>query len=285
MATAKKINKKTKTEKPVVTQNSWQLLKSTWFELSTFWRPIAGVTAVYAVLYFLFVMGLGFASVLQVQDGTGNTFTDAMYAIFGSINDTYVGGASDATTLLQYVLFMVASLALIWLLRKLQALKKVTIRDAYYQGTAGIVPVILVSVILIFCFIPAALGSTLVSTAMQASSAMVEIIVITAVSGILLLGSLWLFAMFWPAFYIASLPQTRPIQALRSARVLTKKRRFSILRKFIVLGLLLAFGIFIVLLPVALLLPVATPYVAYILLFVAFAFMQVYLYQLYRSLL
>lgn len=266
--------------------SSWQLFKKTLVDLKTSWRPLSGVTAVYAALYFLFVMGLSFTSFIQSQVTTdGSTLTNAFSNIFGSISGTYGSSQSDATVLIQYVLFIIASLALIWTLRKLQASKKVTIRDAYYQGSAGIIPVILITVILALCLLPAVLGSTILGIALQATGSSLEIAISVVITGLLLFVSLYLFVMYWPAFYIASLPLTRPMQALRSAKLLTKKRRLSILRKLVILALSIVIIMFVVLLPCALILPAVTPYIAYITLFIVFAYMHIYLYQLYRSLL
>lgn len=265
--------------------SSWQLLKKSWLEAATFWQSLIGVTAVYAVLYFLFVMGLSFTSFLQDQVSYARNLPDAFNNVVSSLSGAYGSGQSDATVLIQYLLFIIASLAIIWTLRKLQALKKVTIRDAYYQGNSGIIVVILVTIALVLCMLPAVLGSAIFGIALQPGGAGVEVIVSILIAGILLFISLFLFAMFWPAFYIASLPQTRPIQALKSAKALTKKRRLSILRKMVFLMLCLALLIFIILLPIALMVPAVTPYGAYVILFAAFAFMHIYLYQLYRSLL
>ena len=132
---------------------------------------------------------------------------------------------------------------------------------------------------------PAIIGSSLLATAVQLSATSLEIFIVSLITGVLLLISLVFFVMFWPAFYIASLPQTRPIQALRSALKVTKKRRLGILRRIVAWGLLSLVVMLIILIPLAMFIPSAVSYLVFVLLFVLFGFSHVYLYNLYRSLL
>lgn len=262
------------------------LLRRTWLEISTFWRPLLGITAVYAVLYFIFVMGLNMSGNIQFEiDDSGSRIAQATTSIIGAFSSTYSGSQSDATTLIQMLLFVITSLAFIWALRKLQALKAITIRDSFYQGSAQIIPVLLVVAVLVFTLLPAVLGSSILAIVLQAGGGQLEVVIVSAISFTLLFISAFLFTMYWPAYYIASLPQTRPLQALRSALAVTKKRRFAILRKLVFLGFMIVIVMMVFLLPFALLLPALVQYALYGALFVIFMYSQVYLYELYRSLL
>jgi len=281
----KKDNKTPKAQ-PTKVPSIMALIKRSWLEVSTFWRPLLGITAMYAVLYFVFVMGLSVSDVLQSQiDTSTSRMSQATAAIIDAFSTTYGGGQSDATALLQMLLFVIASLAFVWALRKLQALKAITIRDAFYQGSAQIIPVLLVSIVLMFTLLPAVLGSSVLAVVLQTGGAQVEVLIITTIAIALLFVSALLFTMFWPAYYIASLPQTRPMQALKSALAVTKKRRLSIMRKLIFLGLMVIVAVMLLVLPFALLVPASAPYILYVILFVIFMYCQVYLYELYRSLL
>jgi hypothetical protein len=287
MVAKKKPNKKKISAKSAKLPSSWALTKKTWFEVSTFWRPLLGISMVYAVLYFILVMGLSFSTSVQESSiyGTskvGDAFS-SVFAVFSTGSLTGNSG-SDATILVQFILFLVASMAFVWSLRKLQALKKIKMRDAYYKGTATLIPTIIVSFILVATLLPVVGGSSLLATALQNGGTGTEIAIVTAISGVLLLLSCYLFAMFWPAFYIVSLPDTKPFQALRSSMKVTKKRRFAIIRKAIVIDILMVLLIFFVLLPIALVLPSLIPVISFLLLFVIFGIMHIYLYTLYRSL-
>ncbi len=262
------------------------LLKQSWLELSTFWRQLAGITALYAILYFIFVMGLSVtASFQSTIDASTSRFTQASTALSDAFTNLYGGTQSDATVLVQVLLFLIASLAMIWALRKLQALKKITIRDAYYQGNAQFIPVLLVSIVLVLTLLPAVLGSGILSVGLQAGGTGLEIVIISIIAVLLLFIAILLFAMIWPSFYIASLPKMRPIQAMKSALVLTKKRRLAIVRKLLFLVLMGVVFTILVLLPFALIAPITVPYAAFAVLFIFFLYGQVYLYELYRSLL
>lgn len=282
----KSINKKSAKSKPAKVISVFVLLKKTWLELSVFWRPLGGIAVVYAVLYFVFVMGLSVTNTLKMQiDSSGGRVSQAAFAIIDSITNTYTGAESDATVLVQMLLFIVATLAVVWALRKLQALKSITIRDAYYHGPSTLIPVLLVSGALLLMLLPAILGSNILAIVLQTGSVGSEIIAVGIITGLLLFSSVYLLSMYWPAFYIASLPNMRPIQALRSARDVTKKRRLSIMRKLLALALLIVLFLLTVLFPFGLIAPAVVPYIVYVAMFTVFIFSQVYLYELYRSLL
>lgn len=276
-----------KNAKVIKTVRLRDLLKQSWLELSTFWRQLAGITLVYAGLYLLLVMGFSIAA--NFQSTVSNSGDSRLAQASTALTDTFIilfgGSQSDATTLVQSLLFVIGTLALVWALRKLQALKKITIRDAFYQGNAQLLPVVLVSVLLLLTAVPALLGSTLFSIGLQAGGNAVELIAIGAVSVALLFLSAYLFTKYWPSFYIASLPKMRPLQALKSASALTKGRRLSILRKLLFLTILIITLFLLVMIPFALSFASLVPYGMFVLYFVLYLYVQVYLYELYRSLL
>lgn len=265
----------------------WALLKTTFLECKETWRSLIGVVIVYGVLYFVFVLGLSFSSVSNGASSSSriSESVKSVFSVFNSTSSMSGSNQSNATVLMQFLLFLIASMALIWTLRKLQNSKGIKIRDAYYQGTSGLLPTVLVTCALILTLLPAVAGSAVLSLGLQSGNSGAEVLVSSVISILLLLGSLYLFVMFWPAFYIASLPQTRPIQALKSAAKVTKKHRFNILANFIFL-LIIGFGImFVILLVLALTVSKIVPEGAFLLLLILFGFAHVYLYNLYRSLL
>jgi hypothetical protein len=283
----KKATKKTKVNLPKL-PSVWSLVKKTWFECSTFWRPLLGVVIIYVILYFVLVLGLKLSTAWQDElllsdSAWGGTF-GLIFNAFSSGGFSSAGSA-DMTTIMQYLLFILASMAFIWTLRKLQGLKQIKWRDAYYQGTATLVPTVIVTLVLILTLVPAILSSSLLATALQLSATGAEILIVGLITGVLLLISLLLFIMFWPALYIISLPQTWPIQALRSALKVTKRRRLAILRRAIIGGLICLVVMLIILIPVAMFVPLAVSYLVFIMLFLLFGFGHVYFYNLYRSLL
>ncbi|HPW48194.1 MAG TPA: hypothetical protein PLJ97_02530, partial [Candidatus Saccharibacteria bacterium] len=182
----------------------YALVKSTLSEVITFWRPLLAILAVYAVIYFVFVLGLSLSNNSQDLMTGSSKMGDALNIAIGQFFSRVLIGtaASDTTLVVQFVLFLVASLAFIWTLRKLQGLKKIKIKDAYYLGNAALIPVIIISLVLILTFIPALIGSTILTVSIQSASTLLETVIVSVLAFVLLMLSLYLFVMFWPAFYI-----------------------------------------------------------------------------------
>ena len=267
-------------QKPPKIPSIWTTYSKVWFELSTFWRPILGILAVYAILYFVLVLGFNFSSSQSTDSSIElSKFNQAIV----QTTSIFSSNRTDSTALIQFLLFIIASLAFIWMLRQLQAVKKIKIRDAYYLGTSTIIPAILVTAVLALTMFPAIASSILINIAYQMGAFGAELLVASLVSVLLLLLSLYLFAMLWPAFYIVTLPQTRPMQALKTALKITKTRRLSLMRNIFVLFLLFILLILLVVFPLALILPAVTPFVAFLLMFILFGIGQIYFYSLYRS--
>lgn len=265
----------------------WELAAKTWQELVTFWKPLSGVVAVYGVLYFALVMGFSVAYSYQdiVGDitsslGNANWFATKSLTI---VNLFVSSNQSDAGAIVQFLLFVMASLAFIWTLRKLRTLKHIRMRDAYFDGTARIVPMTLVIVILFVTFIPASVGSAIIGV-LQAGSNVEQII------GVIIAGALFLLTFYWfcawlPAIYIVSLPKGTPIVAIRSAAKLTKKRRFWMLRNLLLVTLITVFIDFAVMLLFVWLIPAASVVAAYVVSFITFGILQTFLFMMYRGLL
>lgn len=264
----------------------WELFKRTMLEAKIFWRPLGGVLLVYAIVDFMFVKGFSLSGTVQDNLNGSSKISEALNSVASQFSyNALIGSAqSDTTVIIQFLLFLVASLAFIWTLRKLQNSKNVKIRDAYYSGTATLVASIIVSIILTLTMLPALIGSSVLAVALQSGSGGIEIAIVSALAFIFLILSFYLFVMVWPAFYIVSLPDSWPIKAVRSAAKLTKGRRMAILRKMFILIVFLISLIFVFLMPFALILPATMPYVVYAILFMAFGFIHTYLYLLYRSL-
>lgn len=289
MAIKKKKNKAKTQLKPL---NFWGLISATWREVSTFWRPIAGVTVVYGLLYFVLVMGLSISysynDISQTVSETLGESSGAFARNIVSITTLFSGSSnsqSDATVLVQFLLFIIATMAMIWVLRRLQSLKHIKIREAYYEGSSRIVPFILVFTLLLVTFVPSAIGSVIFSAAQSAGAVGIELVVAGLISGALLLLTLYWFVVWLPALYIVSLPNGTPIAAIKASSKLTKKRRFWMLRQLIALAAVLVLGIFTVMLPIVMVVPAVAVAAAFIVAFTAFAVAQTFIYTMYRSLL
>ncbi len=290
--------KNTKPKKPIKAKIEkvkipflWKHLSMARQDIVTFWPSMVGVIFVYALIYAVTVIGLNFVipSFNDSSDSTGvlaseqnvDTLTRAVDSIGNGL--TFISG-DQSSTLVQFILFLISSLAFIWVLRKIRKLQKVKISDAYYQGTAQFVAMFLIVIWFVLFLIPASIGTTILSVGLSASTTALEISIISVISALLFALTVWLYAKYWPSFYIISLPGMRPISALKNASKLTKKHRLNITIQvfgFIMISVII---LIIAILPLALVLPAVVPYWVYVLMFIVFATTHTFLFSIYRSL-
>lgn len=269
----------------------WKHLSLARQDIVTFWRSMAGVVLVYASVYAVTVIGLNFvipsfnssnsATDALAPEQTASALTKAADSVAQGLS--FVSG-DQSSSLVQFILFLVASLAFIWVLRKIRKLQHVKISEAYYRGTSQFVAMFLLIIWFVILLIPATVGTTILSVGLTATSTAIETGVIILSSIVFLFLSIWLFAKYWPSFYIISLPGIRPISALKNASALTKKHRLNISLQVIGFMLLTVILAIVLVLPVALLLPKVVPYWIYALMFVFFAIGHTFMFAIYRSL-
>lgn len=275
-----KKNNTTKMNKLPKLPSIWSSYKKVWFEFSTFWRPLSSILSVYAILYFILVLGFNFSSGRLIDQAVElNKFNQAI------VNTTSIfsSNRTDAASVIQFLLFIIASLAFIWTLRQLQAVKKIKVIDAYYLGSATVVPSIIVTIVIALTVFPAIAGSMLFNVANQVGATAAEFYIITGIAILFFIFSLFLFAMLWPAFYIVTIPGTRPLRSLKLALKITKTRRLALMRHIALVFLLSLIILMLIVFPSALLLPSLTPYLAFLAMFFIFGFANIYFYNLYRS--
>ena len=282
-----KITKKKNVADRLVIPGFWRHFYLTYNELVTFWRSFVGVVFVYGFVYIILVIGFVFLSPTSIKDNLvdlpeGLALIDKAYLSLYSSIDFFSG--DQASQLIQFFLFVIASLAFIWTLRKVRQLKKVKIAEAYYSGTAQIVPLILTIVLLFIFLIPLSLGSSIAATGLNLASSVLETTLIIVISSLLAFVSLWLMARYWSAFYIISLPNMRPLESLSKSAKLTKGNRLKISLQVLWFSLisLIIFGLIIFLFGISL--PLVTPYIFVFLMFVLFAWAHTFMFSIYRSL-
>lgn len=282
----KRLTKKNKQKRDVIGFGA--LFKATWLDISTFWRTLGGILIVYASINFLFVASF---SLLPSSESIESDIVTYLGDSAGRVIDSFalvgislVTISAPSNTLLQVVLLLIASMALIWALRKLRGLQKIRIRQAYYEGPANIVPLVLVTMLLLLTLIPASIASTILLYALPIVGTTLERIIIYAIgSGLLMLTVYWLL-VWWPALYISMLPGTTPIAAMRAAASLTKGRHIKIWTRQFAITILASSVFMFVVLPVAIVLQRAVPLVVYTMLVVLFGVIHVAFFNLYRSL-
>jgi hypothetical protein len=162
-----------------------------------------------------------------------------------AILSNYGVDASGNTTASAYLAFvqLAMNVAVIYIVAKVMAGKPVTIRQAYYEGSAMLVRLVLVSLLLVLMLLPLVLALVIVSAGVLAPGAALNggeqgllvllALLIAVPSLILLTRGLW-------ALYVIFEGPEGPIQAV------TRSRRISKGKVMVILGRLLALLVFLV---------------------------------------
>lgn len=247
-----------------------------------------GVLLVYALLQILLVQGVLTSNFSDLR----SVFEDSFGGLGGSLATlsymvTNIGQASSAEAgVYQSILYLIASLAIIWTIRQLSSSARIRIRDAYYKGMYPLIPYFLVMLVIAIQLIPALIGAWLFSIVMANGMAVsiVEQAFWFAVFGIFALASIYMICSSVFALFVVSLPDVAPMRALRSAREFVRYRRLSIVGRVTVLLLCIAVVFTVVMVPIIMFAPVLAPFVFYIATVLVIGFSITYMYNIYRGL-
>ncbi len=291
------LSKRLRHKRPRVT-GSFRLFKRSIATLLKRKRLFLTITLVYLVLTIVLVKGLGVGSNIgelktTLTDLFGGSLSKlttgvALFGVLlGNINTTN-GGTQAAAY--QSVLLVTVSLAVIWALRQTlgaESKQKLTARDAFYKGEYPLVPFLLVLIVIGLQLLPVVVASFLYSTVLVGGLAVtvIEKAVWLLIICLLILLSLYMITSSIFALYIVTLPEVRPLQALRSARDLVCYRRWTVMRKVLFLPVALLLLAAIITVPIILWSPVTAEWVFFILSMLGLAIVHSYLYTLYRELL
>ena len=265
-----------------------QLTKMTWLDISSFWRFLGGILVVYAVINFVFVASFSLLpSSESLQEdiiGTLGTSAGRVVDSFTLVGVSLINVSAPSNTMLQLLLLAIVSMAMIWALRKLRGLQKITIRQAYYEGPNNIVVLVLVVMLLLLTLIPASIASTILLYALPIVGSLLEATFVYTIGALLMALSLYWLLVWWPALYIAMLPGTTPIGAMRAAAMLTKGRRFKIFSRQFAILVVLGSLFFVVVFPLAIVWQRLVPLSVYVSIITLFGIGHIALFNLYRSL-
>ncbi len=280
-----------RTSEPVA--GSFRLLKRS---LKQFWqnkRIFGLLLVVYLGLFLLLVKGLATNFQLgetraQLEEAAGGelgTF-EMGAALFGTLIGTSGSTTSDSAGVYQTILFVIMSLAVIWVLRQtFDTQKPITLAESFYKSMSPLVPYVLVWLVVLIQLLPALIGTFLYSIVVSNGIAVGTVEqVLWLVFLLVLIGvSIFLVSSSIFATYIVTLPGMRPMTALKKARSLVKFRRFLIIRRLIVLPIILILFLTLLFFPLVLYAAVIAEVlflvVSLLLLFVSHA----YVYSLYRE--
>jgi hypothetical protein len=260
------------------------------------WRVFLGITLVYLVLTIALVKGFGVSSnVSQLKGALNEVFHGRTAAVSSSLTifSVLLGSVGNATSdvagAYQTILLVVVSLALIWALRQTHSENKpkFDIRDAFYKGLYPLVPFLLVLLVIGIQLIPLAISGGLYQIIFNNHLAVQWYEQLGWAVGLILLAlwSIYMVSSSVFALYIVTLPEVRPMQALRSARDLVKYRRWAVLSRVVFMPLALLLMIALIVVPLILFAISAVEWVFFFLTMLSLAIVHSYMYSLYRSLL
>jgi hypothetical protein len=255
------------------------------------WKLFLGISVIYAALGLL---SGGFSivnSYNQTSDAVDQIYEESGGSLVSNIsNFSFLLGSSNGAAgsgVSLVLLWIVASLAVIWALRQVYAGKGPKVRDSFYKGMYPLVPFVLILLLIFVQLLPAALMAGLFG--IVTATGLVANFIEQAIWLFLLAGGLGL-SVYWIstsglALYIVSLPDVVPMQAWHSAKDLVKGRRLAIIGRMIFLPLALLVIACVITLPF---LFIAAGLAGWV--FLTFAAVLVvlahsYMYALYRSLL
>ncbi|MDQ2973208.1 MAG: hypothetical protein M3P98_02915 [bacterium] len=274
-------------------QSSWAILKKSIKIIKSNFKLIGGISAVYAVLLYIFVFsgaGLDIANAKQyISEALGNDVDNvsSSFTIFGYLLDNTAISKNPALPIYQTVLGIIFSLAYIWSLREVyEGNTKARIRDALYNSTDQLVPFIMIMFIVGLQFIPAAIASSIYnSTILQGLvTSGIELTVIISIILVLLFLSLYLLVPSVAAIYIVTLSGATPLQSYRTAKKLVKGYRFEIIRKMLLLGFFVIFVTAILVVPLIAFIPVLAEITFLFASVTGLVLAHTYFYQVYRDL-
>ncbi len=271
-----------------------RLLRTAISTMARHWKLFLGLIVVYTVLSVILVQGFSTGGDVSsakksLEDVYHGGFTASLLS--GLALFTYVLGnagknVTPAAEGYQLVLALLMSVVFIWALREAFAGHKVGVRDAFYRGAYPLVPFFLVLCVIGLQLLPLAGGAILFGTVTSGIAATwLETALWGVIACILGLASLYMVSSSVFGLYVACLPNTAPVKALRTARNLVVGRRFLVLRRLLFLPLALLVLAAVIVVPVILVAAPAAGWVFFVLSMAGLALVHAYIYALYRSLL
>lgn len=288
-----KLSKKINVETHKTLPKSSKLLIQSFAFFKTHWRIMGGIAAVYLGLNIILVHGLSSVNLDDVIFDIENASTVPVsgvslgLSLFGYLLSSSGGATTERGSTYQNILLILVSMIVIWTIRQIMANKKPTVKESFYRGTGPFIPFVLVLLVVGVQLIPLVIGAWIYGNIVGGGIAIsvLEKVIWGIVFFLFSLLSLYLASSSVFALYIVNLPGVTPLQALRSARILVKNRRFQIMRKVLYLPFMLIIIGAVLMVPVLMLSPIIAVWLYMILSASALVIVHIYMYSLYRSLL
>ena len=174
-----------------------------------------------------------------------------------------------------------------WAARQTLAGQKVGLRDAFYKGIYPLIPFVLVLLVVIVQTVPLLVGAWLYTTVVVNGivATVLEQVIWGVICAALVVTSLYMLCSSLLALYVVTLPDMRPLKALRSARQLVRYRRGQVFRKLLYLPVALIVLTCVIMLPAIVFVAGAASWIFFIWTTLLLIVAHLYMYTLYKALL
>ncbi|MCA9342931.1 hypothetical protein KC950_02890 [Candidatus Saccharibacteria bacterium] len=271
-----------------------KLLKDTSKHMWSYKKLFFGIIAIFLLLNLLFVKGLSSSTNIpelknELNETLGFSGLELNTALFGEAISTGTTANGSEGGIYQTIIFIFIFLAFVWAFRQTGTKpKKVPlIKQAFYDSTSSIVPFILVTFVVGLQLIPMIIGITVYGVVQSNGLAVtgLEQILWIILTFLLSLLSIYMLSSSLFAMIIVTLPDMKPMKALRSARQVVAFRRWLIVRKIITMVIIMAVLFSILVFITIYLIPWFTEWMVLLLSSYIFALIIGSGYRLYRELL
>lgn len=269
---------------------SWRLSKdSLKFFLKYFWI-FFGIMAIHFGLYMLFVYSPPSFNLTQAQDtiktffGGSTTSAQATSALLGTI----IGAQTQrqGAAMYNFLIILSMSLADIWIIRRLLNKKAVVIREAFYNGMAPVVPVLMILLVMTIQLLPFTIAAY-IYTVGRTNGVFISGVEDLTFFLIALAAGLLSFYLMTPSIlsiYGATLPNMYPLHTIKLTKKIVQYRRLMVFRRILALPLIVALLYFGLLLLLIRFYPAGGIWFVQIFPIVALPLIHIYLFKLYKSL-
>ena len=274
---------------------------------SELWKETLRFIWIHKKQFVVFLMIYSFAYAALVKGTSGFTF-DMEYVkeelfiatsgnieaiisfitIYASLISSLTATADEISNFYQTLIYVLFSLALIWLIRKQHSrIRNVTVKQSFYSGMTPLIPFLGVILILVLEMLPVVFGTTLLSSAYESDAirSNTDILIFSIVFILTFILSVYLLAGSIFALYIVTIPGVGPLVAVRSSLQLLRIHRWRILLRVVRFYFELILLGFIAILPFIIWLPRYAEIAFFIMGSLSFGIMHVYMYKLYKSIL
>lgn len=271
-----------------------KLLKETAQHMWQYKKLFFGIIAIFIFLNLVFVKGLSSTVDItdlrtQLNETLGFNGFELNAALFGAAIGSGAAASSPDAGIYQSIIFVLIFLALVWAFRQTgtSPKKPPKIRQAFYESTSSLIPFILVMCVVALQMLPLLAGLTMYSIVQSNGLAVtgLEEFLWLVLTLLLALLSVYMISSSYFAMMIATLPEKRPIEALRNARKVVAFRRWLLVRKFLAMIFIVSLTFAVVLYLTVAVIPWFAEWMVLLLSSYIFALIIGSGYKLYRELL